>query len=118
MGNIVVGAVLAAIVVLAALSGVRHFRGEGGCCGGGCCEKPVRKRLSAPKIGEKRVYIEGMQCERCRSSVENELNLIDGVAARVNLKKGVAVAEISRGVGDGELIAAVEKAGFKAVKVE
>ena len=118
MGNIVVGAVLAIIIALAAVSGVKHFRGEGGCCGGGCGARSERKKLSAPKIGEKRIFIEGMQCEHCRCSVEKELNLIEGAAARVSLKKGLAVVEMSRGVSDGELIAAVERAGFKAVRVE
>ena len=34
MANYVIMAVLAVVVLLAARSALRHFRGEGGCCGG------------------------------------------------------------------------------------
>jgi copper chaperone len=38
-------------------------------------------------IGQKRVQIEGMTCEHCKNRVENALNRLEGVSAKVNLKK-------------------------------
>lgn len=59
-----------------------------------------------------------MHCDRCKNSVEHELNKIDGAAAVVKLRKNMAVVSMSRDVGDGELTQAVENAGFKVVKIE
>ena len=42
MENVIIIAVLAVIVLLAVRSAVKHFRGEGGCCGGGTYK--VRKK--------------------------------------------------------------------------
>lgn len=116
MGNIVIIIILAAIAALALRSGIKHFKGEGGCCGGcTACAKP--KRLGAPKIGEKTVLIEGMHCEQCKAAVENELNGIDGAAARVSLKTNAATVAMSREVSDAELTAAVERAGFGVLEI-
>ncbi len=67
---------------------IKHFKGEGACCGGGSGPvKAKRKVLKKPKIGEKVIQIEGMHCDHCKQSVTSELNKIDGVAAKVKLKK-------------------------------
>lgn len=59
-----------------------------------------------------------MHYDRCKNSVEHELNKIDGAAAVIKLRKNMAVVSMSRDVGDGELTQAVENAGFKVVKIE
>lgn len=118
MGNVIIVLILALIAILAVRSGLKHFKGEGGCCGGGGELKPEKKKLTEPKIAEKRVLIEGMHCDNCKNSVEKELNKIEGAAARVNLHKKTAVVDVSRDVSDEEIRAAVEKAGFETVKIE
>lgn len=55
--------------------------------GGSAPVKAKRKVLKKPKIGEKVIQIEGMHCDHCKQSVTSELNKIDGVAAKVKLKK-------------------------------
>ena len=84
-------AVILVILVIALIFGVKgtvkHFKGEGACCGGGRgTVKAKRKSLKNPKLGEKTIQIEGMHCDHCRQSVMSELNKIDGVAAKVDLK--------------------------------
>lgn len=116
MGNIIIVLILLLIVLLAVRSSRAHFKGEGGCCGGGSVPKPEKKRLEGKKIAEKVLYIEGMHCENCKNSVEKQLNRIEGVVARVDLKKQRAVVEMDREVAGEELIAAVERAGFKVVQ--
>ena len=52
--------VLLIIIVIAAFalkSSIGHFKGEGGCCGGGGTILPDEKELAGPKIGEKTVHI-------------------------------------------------------------
>ena len=80
--------VLLIIIVIAAFalkSSIGHFKGEGGCCGGGGTILPDEKELAGPKIGEKTVHIEGMHCENCKNRVERAINRIDGAVGKVRL---------------------------------
>ena len=128
-------AVILVILVIALIFGVKgtvkHFKGEGACCGGGSgTVKAKRKSLKNPKLGEKTIQIEGMHCDHClaavetaldgdhcRQSVMSELNKIDGVAAKVDLKKNRAVVSYDRPVKEEDLRQAVERAGFKVSSI-
>ena len=63
---------------------------------------------------KKVIAIEGMQCEHCKAKVEKALNGIDGVKAKVNLKKKDAVVSLEKDVADQTLRDAVQKAGYEA----
>ena len=115
MGNVIILAVVAVGLFFAVRGMIK--RGKNGCCGGSVPKVP-EKKLEGEKIGEKIVTIEGMHCENCKNSVERQLNRIEGAAAKVNLKKNIAVVSMSRMVEDEELIRAVERADFKVVKIE
>lgn len=112
MGNVIIIAVLLIIVVLAISPTLKHFKGEGSCCGGGGSVKEFKK-LDAPKIGEKEMEIEGMHCENCKNRVERAVNKIDGAVCRVSLKKKIAKVSYSREIGDEELREAVGKLGYE-----
>lgn len=118
MGNIIIGLMLAVIVFLAVKSSMKHFKGEGGCCGGGSVPKPKKKKLEGTRVAQKKIYIEGMHCENCKNSVESSLNQIEGAAARVDLKKNTAVVSMNRMIADEELKNAVERADFKVTRIE
>ena len=93
--------VLLIIIVIAAFalkSSIGHFKGEGGCCGGGGTILPDEKELAGPKIGEKTVHIEGM--------------------GKVNLKKNIAVVSFEREVSDEEIRKAVEEQDYKVLSIE
>lgn len=115
MGDIIIVAIVAA-AMLFAVRGVVS-RSKRGCCGGAVPKVP-EKKLDGEKIGEKVVTIEGMYCENCKNSVERQINRIDGAAAKVNLKKNIAVVSMDRLVDDEELIQAVERAYFKVTQIE
>ena len=117
MGNVIIGLILVVIVYFAVRSSGRHFRGEGGCCGGGV-PKAKRKKLEGKEVARKRIYIEGMHCENCKNQVENGLNRIEGVVTKVNLRKNCAVVSMSRKVEDEELRKAVEMLDFKVTAIE
>ena len=118
MGNYIVGAMLLAAVLLALRSALKHFRGEGGCCGGGGEPKGRRKKLQGPVVAEKVLHIEGMRCENCKNRVERLLNQLEGAAAKVDLKKNIAVVSMSREISDEEWKAAVEAGGYKVTGIE
>ena len=66
---------------------------------------------------KKVIAIEGMSCQHCKMHVEQALNAIDGVSAKVDLKKNEAVVDLSKDVSDQALKDAVDGAGYKAVSV-
>ncbi|GAA4238906.1 heavy metal translocating P-type ATPase [Actinomadura meridiana] len=58
--------------------------------------------------------IGGMTCASCANRIERKLNKLDGVTATVNYATEKARVEYSGDVSPDELIATVEKAGYKA----
>ena len=110
---------LVLIVMIFAVKGsIRHFRGEGPCCGGGSTPAAeVNKKLDRPVIGETVIRIGGMHCEHCRQNVAGALNRIDGVSAQVNLSRGRAIVSCDREIDDSILKNAVEKAGYHVTSI-
>lgn len=110
MTNYIIIAILAVIVIVAIRSSIRHFKGQGGCCGGGDY-KPKKKKFS--KILYKKTFkVGGMHCEHCKNRVEEAVNDIKGVAGTVHLKKGELVVSYAEEVEDSVIISKIEKAGY------
>jgi len=67
---------------------------------------------------EKKLMIEGMMCNHCKMSVEKVLGTVPGVTAvTVDLDAKTATVTCEGDVADEALFAAVEKKGFKPVKM-
>lgn len=118
MENLIIAAVLVVIIVLALRSSRKHFKGEGGCCGGGAEPKARTKKLQDPVVAVKTVHIEGMHCENCKNRVQRQINQLDGASAKVNLRKHLAVVSMSREISDEELKAVVEAADYQVTGIE
>ena len=108
---IIIGIILL-IAAIAVTYTVKHFKGEGGCCGGGSF-KPKKKKLKNIKY-TKTFRVDGMHCEHCKGRVEEVVNDIKGVAGRVNLKKNELTVSYAEDVADEMIIAKIERAGYKA----
>ena len=117
MEDIIIIGVVVILIVIGICSGKKHFRGEGGCCGGGSTPVPKQNKKLEKIIAQKTVVIEGMTCEHCKNWVEKSINEIEGAAAKVNLKKKEAVVSMATEVSDEQIRAAVEKAGYKVVEI-
>ena len=117
MENLIIVAVLLVLVAYGVSATIKHFKGQGGSCGGG--GKTVReiKTLTEPKIGEKEIRIEGMHCENCQNAVERAVNRLDGAACKVNLRKKTAVVSCSQPVDNERLKQVIEKAGYQVVSI-
>ncbi len=116
MENVIILAILAVVIVFALRASIRHFRGEGGCCGGGDY-KPKKKRL--PRVlYQKTFQVEGMHCDHCKARVEEAVNDIPGVAGRVNLKKGELTVSYAEDVADDLILRKIQRAGYTAKKSE
>lgn len=57
--------------------------------------------------------IGGMTCPHCYARVEQALNSMDGVSARVNVANKAATIDCTKPVSDIDLIRVVQKAGYK-----
>ena len=121
MADTIIILVVVVILIFALKGSIRHFRGEGACCGGGSgsvkTKKAKKKTLDGPVTGQRTIRISGMHCRNCANSVTNALNAIDGVSARVSLKDNMAEVSLDRTVDDADLKQAVEKAGFKVISI-
>ena len=110
MENYIIIGMIAVIVVIAVISSIKHFKGEGGCCGGGSY-KPKKKKLKGIKY-QKAFRVDGMNCEHCKRRVEEAVNDIKGVSGKVNLKKGELIVSYAEEVSDDIIKAKIEKAGY------
>ena len=119
MVDIIILLIVLVIIIFAVKGTIKHFKGEGACCGGGSkgLIKTEEKKLQHPKIGEKTVKISGMHCEHCAMSVTQRLNRIDGVSAQVKLSKGRATVSCDRQVDNSTLKSAVEQAGYRVIDI-
>ena len=88
------------IIIFAVKGSIKHFKGEGGCCGGGSkgVIKAERKKLLHPKM--------------------RAINKIDGAAAKVSYKKGRAIVSYDREISDKQIRDAVEEAGYKVTGIQ
>lgn len=66
---------------------------------------------------KKIIQINGMSCSHCQARVEQVLNAIDGVEAKVELKKNRAVVTLSKDVADQTMKDAITEAGYEVVSI-
>ena len=100
MGTAIIIVVLVIIVIFAVKSGIKHGKGEGGCCGSGGTMKEDKKVLAGDIIATKLVTIEGMHCDNC------------------NLKKKTAAIQLDKPVDDDLIRRTIERLDFKVVDIK
>lgn len=110
MENIIIIGIIIIVIAIGICSTVRHFKGKGGCCGGGSY-KPKRKKLSNV-IYKKTFTVGGMHCEHCKNRVEEIVNDIDGTSGRVDLKKGELTVSYAKEVDNEVIKNRIERAGY------
>lgn len=116
MENIIIIGIIAILMLVGIRSGIKHFKGEGSCCGGG--SKTAKRKKLKNVISKKKITIEGMSCEHCKNKVEQRINEMDGAAAKVNLKKKEALVSLEKEVSDEHIKAVIEKTGYKVVDIQ
>ena len=117
MGTYVICGILIIVIVAALLGSRKHFKGEGGCCGGGGDVKIKPKHLDTI-VATKKLQIEGMSCANCQNRIENALNGMAQVNAKASFKKGEAIVKLGADIPEEELRESVEKLGYKVTSIE
>lgn len=121
MSDVIIILILIVILGFAVKSSIKHFKGEGACCGGGSgqvkTKRPKKKKLDGPVIGTRTIKISEMHCQNCVNSVTRALNSLDGVSAKVSLRDNSAEVSFDRSVEEDRLRRAVEDAGFEVLSI-
>jgi len=119
MPTIIVGLVFCVALYFALKGVVKHWQGEGSCCGGdGGVVAPPPKKLQGTIIGKKIIKIKGMTCGHCKIRVEEMLNSLEGAAAVVNLHRDEALLSMTREVSDDEIRAAMKGGDYEIIRIE
>lgn len=113
---IVVGLVV--ICILSVKSYMKKLRN--GCCGSG--DGPEKKVKIADKNKEHYPYtvsatIDGMVCGNCATRVENALNRMEGVWAKVDLSQKQATILSKEPLKEEEIKGAVRQVGYTVMKI-
>ena len=114
MSNAIIVIILAIAVFAGIKETIKHFKGEGACCGGSS-SKPRKKKLSGPILHSYIVQIEGMHCQNCVNAVTRAINEIDGASAKVSLKKKTAKVICDRDVDIDVIRDAIRKRGYEVL---
>lgn len=115
MQDIIIVGVLAVMLVIGISSTIKHFKGKSSCCGGG--NTYISKKKLKNIIAKKTFIVEGMTCENCEARVTRAINDMEGLAAKVNLKKKEVVVSMEKEVADEVIKATIEKAGYEVTEV-
>lgn len=116
--TLLVGLVLLIALGFALKGVIKHWQGEGNCCGGGDIAAPPPKKLTGTIIGEKVIKVKGMTCGHCKIRVEEMLNSIEGAAAVVNLHRNEAHLSMIREVSDAEIREAMKNGDYEILSIE
>ncbi|MCR5701890.1 MAG: heavy-metal-associated domain-containing protein [Lachnospiraceae bacterium] len=113
MSNALIFVVVVVIFIFAVKNSIPHFMGKGACCGGGDKGKVIKPKKLDKVIAIKRIKIGGMHCENCSRRVQNALNSIEGVNAKVKLSRELAIIKIDREIDDGVFKKAITDLGYE-----
>ena len=86
MVNASIVILLIAVGAIAVKSALKHFKGQGGCCGGG--DYQAKRRKLKTVVWEKTFLVSGMHCRNCVNRVMEKVQDMNGTSCRVDLKKG------------------------------
>ena len=115
--TLLVGLVLLIALGFALKGVIKHWQGEGSCCGGDIATPPPKK-LTGTIIGEKVIKVKGMTCGHCKIRVEEMLNSIEGAAAVVNLHRNEVHLSMIREVSDAEIREAMKNGDYEILSIE
>lgn len=113
MVDILIIIIIVVIALVGIRSAIRHFKGQGGCCGGSGYT-PKKKKLKNV-LYTKTFTVEGMHCDHCKNRVEEIINDMHGLAGQVDLKKNELTVSYAEDTDDSIIIARIEKAGYTVI---
>ena len=118
ISNVVIMIIITLILFFAVKSSIAHFKGQGSCCGGGGKDVLTKPKKLSNVTCIKMVRIDGMHCEHCYARVHNVLNSMEGISAKVNGKKGIAIVKMEKEIEDQVLSDAITDLGYTVLSIQ
>ncbi len=118
LSNVIIIAVMAVILFFAVKGAIPHFKGEGSCCGGGSRTKLIKPKKLDHVTAHKRIKIEGMVCDNCSARVQNALNSIEGINAKVVRSRGEAYLKLGKELDDEAITKVITDLGYKVTDIK
>lgn len=117
ISNVLIVVIIAIILFFAIKNSISHFKGEGACCGGGSKKGILIKPKKLDKIIEvRKIGIKGMHCENCSRRVQNALNSIDGINAKVKLSREVAIIKLGKEIDNKMIEKTITDLGYEVIR--
>ena len=116
MANAIIIVIVLVAVAIAIKYSIQHFKGEGGCCGGGGKAKLIKPKKLDKVVAIKVIKIDGMTCDHCSARIQNALNSMGDVNAKVNRSRNCAVVKLGREIDDAEIEAVITDLGYTVMK--
>ena len=118
-GNVSTAVIVALLIVIGFIAVRKYVKNlRHGCCGGSGEEKvKVADKNAAHYPYSVTLKSEGMRCANCTDRVENALNRLDGIWAKVSLKRAEAVLRSKSVLDDETLRTAVARAGYRVTEI-
>ena len=120
MGTVIVILVILVVVVLAVKSTIKRILHGSSCCG----ERDALPKKIKPADKNKSHYpyeyilsVDGMHCSNCSRRVENTLNSIDGLWAKVNLEKKSVIVLSKKDLEASFFETEIGRAGYTVLSV-
>lgn len=117
MSTVIIVLLLIVIVIYAFINSKQHFKGEGGCCGGQV-DTPIKKKLTHPIIGAKKIELSGMHCQNCASQITKIIQSYNGVSADVRLEEKCVIISYDQEVNVQDICIDIEKAGYQVISMK
>lgn len=112
MANAITIVILILCIAFGLKETLKHFRGEGACCGG-ASQKIKKKKLKNGVMERYILKVEGMHCKHCVNTVTETINDFDGAAGRVSLRKGEAIVLCDRDIDIEKIKDKIRSRGYK-----
>ena len=120
MKDFIIILLLAAVLICAIILTVRRRKKGSACCGTPAetlKRIPVADKNKSHYPHTVRLHITGMTCENCAIRVENALNKVDGVWAKVDKASGIADIRMKEQIELKTICKLVAEVGYHAEKM-
>ena len=123
MANVIITIIVLGIIAVVAVIAFKSYRKTlaQGCCGagGGTIDSGSEEKvLDGPVIAVKTIRIDGMTCINCQNRIERRLNKIEGLAAKVDWKQGIAEVKMDREIPDNTIRMAILQMDYQVISIE
>lgn len=111
MENLIIIMIIAIFAFFGIRNTVKHFKHESACCGGGNYKKAKKKHIKNITFTKTIIAVD-ISCEHCKNALESAFALLDGVSAKVNVKKKSLSVYADHELSNEQIFEIVKKAGY------